>query len=209
MKLLSVRIVGAMALLFVTSALGNLVTDAGFEGSGGAAWNPYTSHANFQVDFDYAGASTNVWEGLQDLAVTWSALIPQWNIFEARQDFAVVEGQDWYASAQVKAASSLNTAQAYIETIFYDAGMAEVGKISSASLTDYTEWTRLETTGLVSNDATTARLRLLVFTSGGDSASGNVFFDDITAAIPEPATAGLVAVAALTLIAARRRRAHA
>ncbi len=201
--------VGVVVVVAMGSARGNLVTDPGFEGSGGGSWNPYSSHANFLLDFDYTASSENIWEGMESFAVTWSALIPQWNIVEARQDYAVTEGQDWYASAWVKAAASLNGAQAYIETIFYDIAMGEVGKLTSSSLTDLTDWTRLETSGTVSDEATTARLRLLVFTSGGDSSSGSVFFDDVYAAIPEPATASLIAIAGLGLMLARRRRARA
>ena len=188
-------------------AEGNLVNDPGFEGAGGGVWNPYSSHAEFQADFDYAQSFTNLFDGSQSLAVLWTNSVPQWNVFVAEQSFAVTEGYDWSASVYAKAAAPLNGAEMYLETIFYDGLSAEVGKMKSVSLTDYTEWTQLQNSGVISNGAVSANFRLVVFTSGGDSGSGAAFFDaaSATATIPEPTTIALFGVAVAALTISRRK----
>jgi len=196
-----------VAVLAVRAA-GNLVSDPGFEDAGDAAWNPYSSYGEFQEDFDYSAFSTNLYDGSEALSIMWTNPVPQWNVFVAEQQFAVSEGYTWDASVYAKAAAPLNGAEMYLETIFYDGSSTEVGKMKSVSLTDYTEWTELQNSGLVSNSAVTASLRLVVFTSGGDSSEGSAFFDaaDATATIPEPATLGLIALAAGIGFLTRRRQ---
>lgn len=203
------RVLGVVLLVvgLGVGASANMVTDPGFEGVGSGAWNPWSSHGNMNVSFDYSAVPANVYEGSESFAIQWSSTVPQWNLVEAKQDFSVTAGYDWNASIYAKS-QPLNGAEAYLETIFLDAGMNEVGKMKSEALTGLQDWTLLSNVGKVADNATSARFRLVVFTSGGDSSSGSVFFDNAsaTASIPEPATVSLLGLAMGLLVYARRSR---
>lgn len=208
--------IGAViAVLAANVACANLLTDAGFENTGSAAWSPGSSTATFQYDFD---SSAYARSGSQSLELTWTSFIPQWNLFDAKQVVAVSEGDNYSASvyALIPELSPVNNTEIYLETIFcYDAaGNNETGhKLKSDILPGHTtnQWLQLVNSGTVEAGDAYAKYRLVVFTSfDGGSSSGTLYFDDTVAdsVVPEPATAALLGLSLLflrPLLKARKR----
>lgn len=215
-KRMDLRVVGAVvAVLAANVACANLLTDEGFEGSGGAAWSPWPSTNAFVYNFDSTAYAKS---GSESLEVKWTEQILRWNVFEAKQVVAVNEGDNYSASvyALIPELSPVNNTEIYLETIFcYDAaGNNETGhKLKSDILPGHTtnQWLQLLNSGTVEAGDAYAKYRLVVFTAfEGGSTSGTLYFDDAVAdtVIPEPTTAALLGVALLfirPLLRARKR----
>lgn len=199
------KVVAIISVVLTASIMGfaNLIDDPDFEGVGAGTWNDGSSTNAFLRDFDSTAQSHSPDESLQ---VSWSTTIPQWNATAAEQVFDVTEDDPWNAYAWARITTPLDNAEAYLETIFYNSSWQETGKLQSASLSDTTDWTQLFNTGTVPTNAVHARVRLVTFTSGGDSDSGTVYWDDIYANIPEPASIVLAALGLGILWYNRRRK---
>lgn len=194
-----------LAAVFVAAAAAvqaNLIEDGDFEDTGRAAWGGWDG--SMTVDYD---STAEAHGGLEALVMTWTASVPEWDSAVASQVVPVTPGEEWLAEAYVKITVPLNNAYAYLETIFKDAGDAEVGKQQSAWLSGAGDWTRITTSGIVSNNAASATVQLVALPWAGGSSSGTVYWDDVWAStIPEPATCVMLGIGLAGILAVRRRR---
>ena len=200
MRRVTALVAAMLVLVALQSSRGNLLTNPGFEGSGGwglggggGTWNTNLSD------------SAQAHSGTKSYSASWSG-VPVWNAGVANQTFDVLAGQTLDASAYVKI-DSINSAQTYLETIFYDASWSQLPdetKFQSTKLSSVADWTEMSLTGIVSNNAAHARLQLVVQATDNNS-SGSVFFDDVNA-VPEPTTAAMLGVAMAGLVVLRRRK---
>lgn len=185
MKKLIILVAATLLMMSPAVASANLIGDPGFEGTSTGPWSYYESNAGYSENFDNTSVVNS---GLEALEITWTSNIPAWQISEAKQDLSVSAGQQYDASVYAKITNAIEGGDAYLETIFYDAGWGEVGThLQSSKVNSVTDWTQLTNSGIVPTGAVTASYRLLVFTYD-NSADGTVYFDDAYAAVPEPAT---------------------
>lgn len=197
------RIVAAVAAILLLAGRGqaNLINDGDMEGAGSGAWIT-NSHANMQLNLDYAG---DVYEGDEAARVSWSSTVPGWNAGVIEQYTTVSAGDQWYSEAMAKVVTTINNGEAYLETIFRDSGNNEVGKLQSEKLTTAGDWVKLYTTTEAAPAGTVSAQTRLVTLPISDSSGGEVLWDNVFASIPEPSTMLLFAGAAGGLILARRR----
>lgn len=200
-----VPLLAAIALAAPFWASADLLDDPGFEGSGTVGWDTNASSSGFALDLDSTADARN---GSESFEISWSSAIPQWQLGEAYQEVDVIANDTFHAEAYAKVATALDNTEAYLETIFYDSIGAEIvgQNLQSLKLSSVVDWTLLENNGVAPADAATAKVRLIVFTSGGESSGGTVYWDDAFAQIPEPVTCVMLGVGLAGLMIARRRR---
>ena len=180
----------------------NVLTDPGFEDTGSGAWSPYASTAAIQYDFDETGPHN---EGAQSLHITWSSTV-DYNVFDAKQYFAVTPGDNLQASiyAAVPLVINASPMEGYLEVFYKDVNGTDIGSLQSAHVGSVTnDWTQLSVSGVIPDNTVTAMYRIVVF-GGPQSVGGTVLFDEAFLQIPEPTTAGLMSIAFGLLAVGRR-----
>jgi hypothetical protein len=88
--------------------------------------------------------------------------------------------------------------------IQYKPGQTSLDDIIPAGSPDQTSWVQVDE--LVVAPAGAASMRITIDSGGGNAATGNIWVSDISVAVPEPASLGLLSAGAL-LLGRRRRRA--
>jgi hypothetical protein len=151
------------------------MTDSGVEGPG-AWWNPYEDYAAWMKGGEAAyNMSDYTIQAGDAFSISFYAQWWQWTGSEGR----------WTA------------------TLFYDDPANAIGSYTTPDLTEHGTWTAYSNpTPIVATVGSVGgKLGLLMASTG----SGIAQVDEITVAIPEPATISLMAVAGLGMLLRRRR----
>ena len=191
-----------MTMIIAGFGFANMLTDPGFEDTGSSAWSPYVSTSAIQYDFDETGPKHG---GSQSLHITWTSTT-DYNVFDAKQYFAVTPGETLEASiyAEVPLVVNSSPMEGYLEIFYKDVNGTDIGSLQSAHVGSVTsDWAQLSVSGIIPDNTVTAMYRIVIF-GGPQSTGGTILFDDAFLQIPEPST-GLLALFASGVIASIRR----
>ncbi len=87
-------------------------------------------------------------------------------------------------------------------------GNNEISRTPNLTTPPTSDYTQFMLSGVAPAGADTARVVYAIQTFGGEPTNnGTVFVDDVSFAVPEPASVGLAAIAGIALLATRRRQA--
>jgi hypothetical protein len=197
-----VILIAALLIVAPAVASANLLSDAGFEGAGQGPWGAWAT-SNGASDFD---AVTEVHGGSQALKMSYNTSGAYVSV-GANQEFSVTAGQNWYAEVYAKVTDALGYGgEVYLETIFLNSTDGETGKLQSDKLSSLVDWTKLTNSALVPADTVKAKYQLVTLNWGGLSDTGEVYFDDGVAAIPEPASMFLLGSGLVGLLVSVRKK---
>ncbi len=210
MMKLFIALVVAAVMVMPSVASANLLGDAGFEGTGNGPWvddNWVEAGDGWTWNYD---AVDQFRSGSQSFKV--SAIVDPdnetWELAGTKQNLAVSAGQNLNASGYIKASSISGSLEAYLEAIFKDSLGGELGgKLQSAKVTSNTDWTELTVTGAAPTGTASVDIRYIVGAFGsGQTASGDFWYDDTTAAIPEPTSMLLLGSGLIGLLGFSRKK---
>jgi hypothetical protein len=192
------------ALLMITPAIAsaNLLSDAGFEGAGAGPWGGWADGAR---DFD---ATAEAYSGSESLKMSYNTA-GGWISNGATQNIAVTPGQNFYSEVYAKVTDAFDGGNAYLETVYYRTDwteLAESTKLKSAELSAVVDWTKLTNTGVVPTEAAWARYQLVNLHWGSSADTGEVYFDDGLAVVPEPTSMLLLGSGLVGLLVSIRRK---
>lgn len=204
-----VILLAALLLVIPSVASANLLGDPGLEGAGNGPWindNWWEAGDGWTWDYD---ATDQVHSGSQSFKVR-AIVDPDnetWELAGTQQHLAISAGETLDAFGWIKASSVSSGLEAYLEAIFKDSLGAELGgKLQSSKVTSNTDWTQLTVSGNAPANAASVDVRYIVGAFGtGQTASGDFWYDDTSAVIPEPTSLLLLGSGLVDLLALRKR----
>ena len=192
-----------VSLASISHAAVNLVANPSFETGALAPWGTYAQPGNgFRLSTFPGDVQSGTYGLVADIASAGTGFN---GVFQ--NDLSVTGGTQYAASGYVQKANSQGNSYTYLALIFFDAANNKLSEADSVAIGYDTPFVLTSVNATAPANATSAQLQAIVFQTAGQTGQTEYFgYDNFSvAAVPEPASLGVIAAVGLFATSRRRR----